>query len=113
MHGYRPRTTAPSTLLVLSHVHLDDYRAVAAGLEEARRTSRPFSSRHRIVDTRHRLHQVMLTSDPFHDLDGNVAGMQGLWLDMTAISSTANRDGHSHPGQDADQRQRVRDATRC
>ena len=44
MHGYKPGTTAPSTLLLLSHIHLDDYQKVAATLRDARRTHRRANS---------------------------------------------------------------------
>jgi hypothetical protein len=103
MHGYRPGTTAPSTLTVLSHVHLDDFHRVAAALEDARRNQHPFSSRHRILDTRHRLHQVVMIGAPFYDTEGAAAGMQGFCLEVTA-----NRDGHS-----PSRRRRVRAATQC
>ena len=52
MHGYQPGTVVPTTELVLSHKHPDDYGPVAATLAEIRRTSGAFSTRHRIVDTR-------------------------------------------------------------
>jgi len=52
MHGYEVGTVQPTTDLVLSHKHPDDYGQVAATLEEIRLTSGAFSTRHRIVDTR-------------------------------------------------------------
>ncbi|BBZ12333.1 PAS domain-containing protein [Mycobacterium branderi] len=100
MHGYQPGTTAPSTPLLLSHVHLDDYRQVAATLHDARRTRRPFSSQHRIVDTAHHVHDVVMVAAPCHDTDGTILGMHGLCLDAPAGSAD-------------DRRQRVRAATRC
>lgn len=51
LHGYRPGTVVPSTTLVLSHIHPDDGHDVAAAIQAVRRTRRPFSSSHRIVDT--------------------------------------------------------------
>ncbi len=39
MHGYEPGTVSPTTRLVLSHKHPDDYGQVAATLDEIRRTS--------------------------------------------------------------------------
>jgi hypothetical protein len=113
MHGYRPGTTAPSTLLVLSHVHLDDYHKVAQALQDARRNEHPFSSRHRILDTRHHLHHLVLIGAPFYDIEGAAAGLQGFCLDVTAVKVTASRDGHpAHSnGQVASRRRRVRPAT--
>jgi hypothetical protein len=115
MHGYKPGTTAPSTLLVLSHVHLDDYHRVAQALHDARRSQHPFSSRHRILDTGHHLRHVVMIGAPFYDMEGAVAGMQGFCLDVTAVNMTANRDGHpAHPnGHVASRRRRVRAATQC
>ena len=51
MHGYEPGSVHPTTDLVLSHKHPDDYGQVAATLDEIRRTSGAFSTRHRIIDT--------------------------------------------------------------
>jgi PAS domain-containing protein len=107
MHGYRPGTTAPSTLMVLSHVHLDDFHTVAAALEDARRNQHPFSSRHRILDTRRHLHQVVMIGAPFYDTEGAAAGMQGFCLDVT----TANLADHD--GQSPSRRRQVRAATQC
>jgi PAS domain-containing protein len=108
MHGYRPGTTAPSTLLLLSHVHLDDYHKVAEALQYARRHEHPFSSRHRILDTSHHLHHLVMIGAPFYDTEGALAGLQGFCLDVTAVNVTANRDGHVANG-----RRRVRAATQC
>ena len=52
IHGYAPGTVTPTTRLVLSHKHPDDHGHVAATLNEIRRTHRPFSTRHRIIDAR-------------------------------------------------------------
>jgi hypothetical protein len=47
IHGYQPGTVTPTTALVLSHKHPDDYVYVAATLADIRRTHKPFSTRHR------------------------------------------------------------------
>lgn len=115
MHGYQPGTTAPSTLLVLSHVHLDDYQRVAETLHDARRHHHPFSSHHRIVDTGHHLHHVVMIGAPFYDVEGAAAGVQGFRLDVTKANPTAIRDGHSPSTTDGHSagRQQVRAATQC
>jgi PAS domain-containing protein len=116
MHGYQPGTTAPSTLLALSHVHLDDFHTVASALHDARRHQRPFSSRHRILDTAHRQHHVVMIGAPFYDMEGAVAGIQGFCPDVTAVNLTGGRDGHSRPhinGRVESRRRRVRAATQC
>jgi hypothetical protein len=120
MHGYHPGTTAPGTLLVLSHVHPDDERRVTAGLYDVRSTGQPFISHHRIVDARHRLHDVVMTGVPFYDSLGALAGMQGIYLDATPVTdgpdfaSSANRLhdlAATRFGREG--RERVRAATRC
>ncbi len=124
MHGYKPGTTAPSTLLLLSHVHLDDYEEVEATLREARRTQQPFSSRHRIVDTSDQLHEVVLIGAPFHDARGAVVGMQGLYLDLSQAAALAHSRRYEHTtnqlrivatgdGHAGTERHRIRAATRC
>jgi len=116
MHGYQPGTTAPSTLLVVSHVHLDDFHEVAAALQDVRRTQRPFSSRHRILDTRHRVHHLVMIGAPFYDTQGAAAGMQGFCLEVTAASLAAGRDGDAPSntnGRVEGRRQLVRAATQC
>ena len=49
IHGYEPESVTPTTRLVLSHKHPDDYEQVAATLEDIIRTHKPFSTRHRII----------------------------------------------------------------
>ena len=124
MHGYKPGTTAPSTLLLLSHVHLDDYQQVAAALYDVRRTHQPFSSRHRIVDIRDQVHDVVMIGAPFHDTRGAIVGMQGFYLDLTQAAALARHRRNEHPadhlrvvaagkGHGENRRQRVRGATHC
>jgi hypothetical protein len=83
MHGYEPGTVEPTTELVLSHKHPDDYGQVAATLEDIQRTSGAFSTRHRIVDTRGELHYVVVVGDQLYDDDGAVVGTHGFYVDVT------------------------------
>ena len=82
MHGYEPGTVHPTTELVLSHKHPDDYGQVAATLEEIRRTSGAFSTRHRIVDTQGEVRYVVVVGDQLID-DGAVVGTHGFYVDVT------------------------------
>jgi hypothetical protein len=50
LHGYEPGSITPTTALVLSHKHPEDYEQVAATLDDIRRTHQPFSTRRRIID---------------------------------------------------------------
>ena len=92
MHGYEPGTMAPTTRLVLSHKHPDDYGQVAATLDEIRRTSGAFSTRHRILDTRGEIHHVVVVGDQMLDDDGKVIGTDGFYVDVTPSVTEAREE---------------------
>jgi PAS domain S-box-containing protein len=92
MHGYEVDTVQPTTDLVLSHKHPDDYGQVAATLEEIRRTSGAFSTRHRIVDTRGDVHHVVVVGDQIFDDAGQVVGTHGFYVDVTPSMKDARED---------------------
>lgn len=83
MHGYEPGTVEPTTDLVLSHKHPDDYGQVAATLDEIKRTSGAFSTRHRIIDTHGETHHVVVVGDQIFDDAGVVTGTHGFYVDVT------------------------------
>jgi len=83
MHGYEPGTAHPTTDLVLSHKHPDDYGQVAATLAEIRRTAGAFSTRHRIIDTRGGVHHVVVVGDQIFNDTGEVIGTHGFYVDVT------------------------------
>jgi ANTAR domain/PAS fold len=83
MHGYEPGTVTPTTELVLSHKHPDDYRQVAATLDEMRRTHKTFSTRHRIIDTKGSVHSVVVIGDQLYDDGGELIGTHGFYVDVT------------------------------
>lgn len=83
MHGYEPGTVSPTTELVMSHKHPDDYQAVAATLDEVRRHHQAFSTRHRIIDTAGRIHHVIVVADKLLDDDGEVVGTHGFYVDVS------------------------------
>jgi PAS domain S-box-containing protein len=83
LHGYEPGTVVPTTELVLSHKHPDDYAQVAATLEDVRRTHRTFSTRHRIIDTRGAVLDVIVIGDQLYDENGDVVGTHGFYVDVT------------------------------
>jgi fructose-specific component phosphotransferase system IIB-like protein len=83
MHGYEPGAVQPTTDLVLSHKHPDDYGQVAATLEEIRRTSGAFSTRHRIIDTHGQIHHVVVVGDQLFDDAGAVIGTHGFYVDVS------------------------------
>lgn len=83
MHGYQPGTVSPTTELVLSHKHPDDYQQVATTLDDVRRHHQAFSTRHRIVDTTGRIHHVIVVADKLADEHGEVVGTHGFYVDVT------------------------------
>jgi PAS domain S-box-containing protein len=83
IHGYEVGTVTPTTELVLSHKHPDDYEHIAATLDDIRRTLKPFSTRHRIITTRGETRDVVVIGERFHDHDGEVIGTQGFYIDVT------------------------------
>ncbi len=72
MHGYEAGTVDPTTRLVLSHKHPEDYEQVAATLDEIRRTHEPFSTRHRIIDVGGRTREVVVVADRLRNDAGEV-----------------------------------------
>ena len=83
MHGYEPGTVMPTTELVLSHKHPDDYHQVATTLDEIRRSHRTFSTRHRIIDTKGEVHEVVVIGDQLYDEGGELIGTHGFYVDVT------------------------------
>ena len=83
MHGYEPGSVSPTTELVLSHKHPDDYQAVASTLDDVRQHHQAFSTRHRIIDTAGRIHHVIVVADKLLDDDGEVIGTHGFYVDVS------------------------------
>jgi len=83
IHGYRPGTFTPTTQLVLSHKHPDDYKYIAATLDDIRRTHKPLSTRHRIITVQGQTRDIVIIGEPLHDDTGEVIGTQGFYLDVT------------------------------
>ncbi|ORB75263.1 PAS and ANTAR domain-containing protein [Mycobacterium scrofulaceum] len=82
MHGYRPGEVRPSTGLLLQHKHPEDREHVAAVLDQILR-GKPFSSRHRIIDTAGRTRCVVVVGDRMLDDDGELIGTSGFYVDVT------------------------------
>ncbi|HET7667047.1 MAG TPA: PAS and ANTAR domain-containing protein [Mycobacterium sp.] len=85
MHGYAPGQVTPTTALVLSHKHPDDAANVTRLIEAMTDEGRPFSSRHRIVDTHGRIHPVVVIGERLRDDGGTVIGSQGLYVDLSNV----------------------------
>jgi PAS domain S-box-containing protein len=85
IHGYAPGQVQPTTALVMSHKHPDDAAHVRQLIEAMTEQGRPFSSRHRIVDARGRIHPVVVIGERLCDGDGTVIGSQGLYVDLSDV----------------------------
>ena len=90
LHGYETGTAKPTTSMVLSHKHPEDYEQVAATLDDIRRTHQPFSTRHRIIDVQERIHDVIVVADLLRDDGGQVIGTNGFYVDVTFPPRSAN-----------------------
>jgi hypothetical protein len=85
MHGYEPGSVTPTTELVLSHKHPDDRGQVAATIHDIQNSRRPFSTRHRIVDTGGNVHQVIVSGDRLYNDQGAVIGTHGFYVDISRL----------------------------
>lgn len=85
MHGYACGQLRPTTALVLSHKHPDDAAEFALLIETVTEQSRPFSGRHRIIDTHGHIHPVLVISERLLDDNGDVLGSQGLYVDLSDV----------------------------
>ncbi|WP_433723170.1 PAS and ANTAR domain-containing protein [Nocardia sp. CA-129566] len=85
MHGYAPGTIRPTTRTLLAHKHPDDRAHVAESITLAVQTGEPFSSRHRIIDTSGRIHEVIVVGDRLLDDFGTAVGTEGYYIDLTEI----------------------------
>ncbi|MCM6775050.1 PAS and ANTAR domain-containing protein [Nocardia sp. CDC159] len=83
MHGYEPGSVAPTTELLLSHKHPDDRAHVQDLLDYALHSGESFSSRHRFIDTRGVIHNVIVVADRMFDDSGAVVGTSGYYIDLT------------------------------
>ena len=86
IHGYQPGTVTPTTQLVLSHKHPDDYEYIAATLDDIRQSHRPFSTRHRIITVQGDTRDIVVIGERLHDNSGEVIGTHGFYIDVTRSS---------------------------
>ncbi|MEV6279641.1 PAS and ANTAR domain-containing protein [Nocardia sp. NPDC051832] len=91
MYGYTPGEVEPSTELLLSHKHPEDRPLVAEQITRSLTENKPFSSRHRFLDTAGVAHHVMVVSDLIHDAAGNPVGTAGYYIDLEATMADAER----------------------
>lgn len=88
MHGYEPGDMPnPTTAQVLSHKHPEDVDHVIVALDDTRRTKAAFSTRHRMIDTAGRTHQITVVGNPIRDDQGTVIGTEGFYIDVSPAES--------------------------
>jgi ANTAR domain/PAS fold len=87
IHGYRPGTITPTTELVLSHKHPDDYEYIAATLEDIRQSRRPFSTRHRVITKLGETRDIVVIGERLHNGSGEVVGTEGFYIDVSHDAS--------------------------
>jgi hypothetical protein len=92
MHGYEPGTVTPTTEIVLAHKHPEDRGEVAKTIDEMLVARRAFSTRHRILDTRGVVHQVVVVGDLLTDRQDVVIGTHGYYVDITPSTDRAHED---------------------
>ncbi|MGO4649389.1 PAS and ANTAR domain-containing protein [Nocardia sp. 2YAB30] len=91
LHGYEPDAVEPTTELLLSHKHPEDRDRLEAMITSVE-DGGPFSSRHRIIDTDGRVHEVMVVSDRMIDDNGDVIGTWGYYIDLTDTLAECRRE---------------------
>jgi PAS domain S-box-containing protein len=92
MHGYEPANVQPTTALVMSHKHPDDAANVALLIEAMAGQGQPFSSRHRIVDTKGRTRSVLVVGEQLRDDTGVVVGSEGFYVDLSDLANNETVD---------------------
>ncbi|SDR96381.1 PAS and ANTAR domain-containing protein [Paraoerskovia marina] len=87
MLGYRPGDVEPSAELLAARKHQDDRGTIAREISRCRRTGRPFSFLHRIVDGRGRTRTVTVTGQGRRDANGKIAEIAGYVVDQSAAQN--------------------------
>jgi fructose-specific component phosphotransferase system IIB-like protein len=106
----KPGAVTPTTELVLSHKHADDYAQVAATLDDIRRTHKPFSTRHRIVTVQGDTRDVVVIGERLHDDSGEVIGTQGFYIDVTPTAQARQSSISAAVAEFADHRAAIEQA---
>lgn len=85
IHGYTSRAVDVPVEFVLAHKHPDDRARIRAQFNELMYTKAALSSRHRIIDTAGDVHDVVVVSKTLLDADGDTVGVQGFYVDISAV----------------------------
>lgn len=93
MHGYSPREVPATTDVLLSHKHPDDRARASGVLEQVVRDGEPFSCYHRIVDRDLRVRSVLSVGHGIRDSAGQVAKVEGFFVDLTQVRHDETQAG--------------------
>ncbi len=85
IHGYAAQAVEVPAELVMAHKHPDDRARVRELFNELIETRMAPSSRHRIIDTADEVHDVVVVSKTTFDDAGAAVGVQGFYVDITAV----------------------------
>jgi hypothetical protein len=85
IHGYPAEPLEVTAEFVLAHKHPDDLPRLQSLFDELVDTRTALSSRHRIIDTAANVHNVVVVSKSLLGDDGSVIGVQGFYVDISAV----------------------------
>lgn len=88
IHGIEPRSVAPTTDLVMMHMHPDDREAAWASLERAIALGDPFTFPHRIINAAGDL-RIAIAAGHSEPDDDEVIRLVGHLVDITGFSTGA------------------------
>ncbi|GII98902.1 PAS domain-containing protein [Sediminihabitans luteus] len=84
MHGLAPGSVEPTSAVLAAAKHQDDRGTLAREISRSRRTGKPFSCLHRIVDAHGRTRTVTVTGQGRRDAKGVVVELVGYVVDQTS-----------------------------
>ncbi len=91
LHGYEPGSVTPTTELIMSHKHPDDLPHVEQVLKQVQQSLRPWSSRHRIIDTHGAVREVVVVGSHLRDEHGEIIGTEGFYVDVTPVDNSTDQ----------------------
>jgi len=83
VHGFTPGEIVPTTALMCAHQHPDDRARAVQLITAAVTAGNPFSSRHRILDAKRRIHTVVTIGEGIRNEHGDIITVRGYLIDVT------------------------------
>lgn len=91
IHGFDPGEVVPSTAVLMSHKHPDDAAQAQATLDGVLADGEVFSCRHRIIDARGMVRQVVSVGEGVRGEDGALETVRGYFIDIGAAVEESAR----------------------